>query len=82
LQRILESVAKSGTAKAKYKEPTVPDTLDFRHCLKLGHGQQMPQLGELSRGKSKHRLAIDPRLYGGPSSFKLATFEVGRTIRE
>jgi type I restriction enzyme S subunit len=44
----------------------------------------MPQLGELNRGKSKHRPRDDPRLYNGPFPF-IQTGDIrrsGGTIRE
>ena len=55
--------------RGKYKEPAPPDT---SHLPELPEGwvwATMPQLGELNRGKSKHRPRNDPRLLGGPYPF-------------
>ena len=54
----------------------VPGTLRPRHfqlCPQLPEGwvwATMPQLGELNRGKSKHRPRNDPKLLGGPYPFE------------
>ena len=55
--------------KAKYAEPVGPD---MSNLSKLPEGwcwAMLPQLGELGRGKSKHRPRNDPRLLGGPYPF-------------
>ena len=58
-----------GERRGKYKEPVAPDTSDL---LELPEGwvwASLPQLGELNRGKSKHRPRNDPRLLGGSYPF-------------
>ena len=58
-----------GKGRGQYKEPATPDTSDL---LELPEGwvwATLPQLGELNRGKSKHRPRNDPRLLGGPYPF-------------
>ena len=55
--------------KGNYKEPAAPDTSDLPRLPKGWTWASMPQLGELNRGKSKHRPRNDPRLLGGPYPF-------------
>ena len=55
--------------KAKYKEPVAPDTSDLPDLPEGWCWASLPQLGELNRGKSKHRPRNDPRLFGGPYPF-------------
>jgi type I restriction enzyme S subunit len=55
--------------KAKYKEPAAPDTTDLPALPEGWVWATMPQLGELNRGKSKHRPRNDPKLLGGPFPF-------------
>ena len=84
LQRILEERRQKWNGKGKYKEPTVPDTTGLPPLPEAWAWAAMPQLGELSRGKSKHRPRDDPRLYGGPYPF-IQTGDIRRsagTIRE
>ena len=50
---------------AKLKEPTAPDTRDLPKLPVGWTWTRLPQLGELNRGKSKHRPRNDPRLLGG-----------------
>ena len=78
LQRILETrrqqwLARAdkagGTGRGKYKEPTAPDTSNLPELPEGWVWATMPQLGELNRGKSKHRPRDDERLYGGPYPF-------------
>ena len=73
LERILaerrarwESQAKRGR---KYKEPVAPDMSDLPQLPEGWVWATLPQLGELNRGKSKHRPRNDPRLLGGPYPF-------------
>jgi type I restriction enzyme S subunit len=55
--------------KAKYKEPVGPDSTNLPKLPEGWAWATMPQLGELSRGKSKHRPRDDVRLFGGPYPF-------------
>ena len=53
----------------KYKEPAAPDTSGLPGLPEGWVWATLPQLGELNRGKSKHRPRNDPRLLGGPYPF-------------
>ena len=53
----------------KYKEPVAPDTSNLPELPEGWMWATLPQLGELNRGKSKHRPRNDPRLLGGPYPF-------------
>ena len=55
--------------KAKYKEPAGPETSNLPQLPEGWVWATMPQLGELNRGKSKHRPRNDPKLLGGPYPF-------------
>jgi type I restriction enzyme, S subunit len=55
--------------KKKYKEPIAPDTTNLPMPPEGWASTTMPTLGELNRGKSKHRPRNDPRLLGGPYPF-------------
>lgn len=55
--------------KSKYKEPASPDTSELPSLPVGWVWATLPQLGELNRGKSKHRPRNDPKLYGGPYPF-------------
>ncbi len=68
LNRVLELRRNKWGVKAKYKEPDPPVVQE----IDLPDGwtwATMPQLGELARGKSKHRPRDDKRLYNGPYPF-------------
>ncbi len=69
LQRILETRRNQWQGKGKYKEPAAPDTTNLPELPEGWVWATMPQLGELNRGKSKHRPRDDARLYGGPYPF-------------
>jgi type I restriction enzyme S subunit len=69
LERILAERRTKWKGKGKYKEPTTPGTSDLPHLPAWWSWATMPQLGELNRGKSKHRPRNDPRLFGGPYPF-------------
>ena len=69
LQRILETRRSQWQGKGKYKEPAAPDTTDLPELPEGWVWATMPQLGELGRGKSKHRPRDDAALYGGPYPF-------------
>lgn len=64
--------------KAKYEEPAPPDTSELPELPKGWCWATLPQLGELNRGKSKHRPRNDPRLLGGPYPF-IQTGDVRRS---
>lgn len=55
--------------RAKYKEATAPDRSKLPDLPEGWCWATLPQLGELSRGKSKHRPRNDPRLLGGKYPF-------------
>ena len=55
--------------KAKYKEPAASDTTGLPTLPDGWCWATLPQLGELNRGKSKHRPRNEPRLLGGPYPF-------------
>ena len=55
--------------KAKYKEPIAPDTSELPELPKGWRWTTLPQIGELNRGKSKHRPRNAPLLYGGQYAF-------------
>jgi type I restriction enzyme S subunit len=84
LQRILKGRREKWSGKDKYKEPVAPETANLSPLREGWSWVTMPQLGELNRGKSKHRPRDDARLYGGPYPF-VQTGEIrksGGTIRE
>jgi len=84
LARILAERRKKWNGKGKYKEPAVPDTSTLPDLPEGWVWATMPQLGELNRGKSKHRPRDDTKLFGGKYPF-IQTGEVrksGGTIRE
>jgi type I restriction enzyme S subunit len=55
--------------KAKYEEPAAPDRSTLPDLPQGWCWATLPQLGELNRGKSKHRPRNDPRLLGGNYPF-------------
>ena len=55
--------------RGKYKEPSAPDASDLPELPEGWVWAVMPQLGELNRGKSKHRPRNDPSLLNGPYPF-------------
>jgi type I restriction enzyme S subunit len=78
LQRILETRRSQWQGKGKYKEPAAPDTTDLPELPEGWVWATMPQLGELARGKSKHRPRDDASLYGGQYPF-IQTGDVRRS---
>jgi type I restriction enzyme S subunit len=60
---------KDDTWKAKYEEPAAPDTSTLPDLPDGWCWATLPQLGELNRGKSRHRPRNDPRLLGGKYPF-------------
>jgi type I restriction enzyme S subunit len=72
LKRILAERKKKWEAEHpgnKYKEPAHPDTLNLPELPKGWVWATLSQLGELNRGKSKHRPRNAPHLYGGHYPF-------------
>jgi type I restriction enzyme S subunit len=69
LARILADRRKNWHGRGKYKEPAAPDTTNLPLLPEGWTWSTMPQLGELNRGKSKHRPRDDVQLYGGPYPF-------------
>jgi len=55
--------------KRKYKEPEGPDREGLPQLPTGWCWASLPQIGELNRGKSRHRPRNDPRLLGGPYPF-------------
>ena len=55
--------------RGKYREPSAPDVSALPELPEGWVWATMPQLGELNRGKSKHRPRNDPKLLGGPYPF-------------
>ncbi len=53
----------------RYKEPAPPNTEGLPELPEGWVWASLPQLGELNRGKSKHRPRNDERLFGGPYPF-------------
>lgn len=78
LQRILVTRRQQWQGKGKYKEPAAPDTADLPELPEGWWWATLPQLGELARGKSKHRPRDDAKLYGGPYPF-IQTGDVRRS---
>lgn len=84
LRRILETRRSQWKGKGKFKEPAPPATAALPPLPDGWTWATMPQLGELNRGKSKHRPRDDATLYGGPYPF-IQTGDVRRSdgsIRE
>jgi type I restriction enzyme S subunit len=78
LQRILEERRAKWSGKGKYKEPIAPLIDELPQLPDGWTWATMPQLGELNRGKSKHRPRDDQALYGGPYPF-IQTGDVRRS---
>lgn len=78
LQRILAERRAKWIGKGKYREPIAPLTEELPELPEGWTWATMPQLGELNRGKSKHRPRDDQALYGGPYPF-IQTGDVRRS---
>lgn len=78
LQRILEERRTKWSGRGKYKETIAPMTYELPGLPEGWAWATMPQLGELNRGKSKHRPRDDQALYGGPYPF-IQTGDVRRS---
>jgi type I restriction enzyme S subunit len=55
--------------REKYQQPESPDTHDLPELPEGWTWVGLDSLGEVNRGKSKHRPRNDPRLMGGPYPF-------------
>ena len=66
--------------KQKYEEPAEPDTSELQELPEGWVWATMPVIGELNRGKSKHRPRNDDALYGGPYPF-IQTGDISRANR-
>lgn len=60
---------KDDSWKDKYREPVSPDISNLPKVPATWQWSTLPELGELNRGKSKHRPRNDPALYGGSFPF-------------
>jgi type I restriction enzyme S subunit len=78
LQRILDTRRNKWSGKTKFKEPAPPAAAALPPLPDGWAWATMPQLGELNRGKSKHRPRDDAALYGGPYPF-IQTGDVRRS---
>jgi type I restriction enzyme S subunit len=68
-KRVLAERRVKRMGKRKYRKPTGPDMSPLSSLPNRWGWATLPQLGELNRGKSKHRPRNDPRLFGGPYPF-------------
>jgi type I restriction enzyme, S subunit len=55
--------------KSRYEEPAAPDTDGLPDLPEGWCWATLPMLGEIDRGRSRHRPRNDPRLLGGPYPF-------------
>jgi type I restriction enzyme S subunit len=67
--KVKGKLPKNDKWKAKYKEPAAPDTANLPKLPEGWMWASLPQLGELNRGKSKHRPRNDKKLFNGPYPF-------------
>jgi type I restriction enzyme S subunit len=78
LQRLGESPRSASKGRRSHIELAMPDTARLPPLPEGWTWAALPQLGELNRGKSKHRPRDDPKLYGGPYPF-IQTGDVRRS---
>ena len=78
LRRILAERRVRWSSKGKYKEPAIAKAEGLPALPEGWEWATMPQLGELNRGKSKHRPRDDKQLYGGAYPF-IQTGDVRRS---
>jgi type I restriction enzyme, S subunit len=69
LAKLQGKTSKNDRWKANYKVPIGPNLEGLPELPEGWCWTTLPQLGELNRGKSKHRPRNDPRLLGGPYPF-------------
>jgi type I restriction enzyme S subunit len=84
LARILTERRQNWQGRRRFEDPAPPDPIGLPQLPEGWTWATMPQLGELNRGKSKHRPRDDARLYDGPYPF-IQTGDIrrsGGTIRE
>ncbi len=81
LERILVERREKWQGRGKYKEPAAPDTTDLPELPGGWVWVTLPQLGELNRGKSKHRPRNDSKLFGGDYPF-VQTGDVRHAVGE
>jgi len=62
----------------RYRKPTLPDVMSLPDLPDGWSWAGLSELGELGRGKSKHRPRNDPELYGGEYPF-IQTGDVARS---
>lgn len=67
--RVRDGEPRDGSRVGQYREPVEPDAEGLPELPQGWVWSTMPQLGELNRGKSKHRPRNDPMLYDGPYPF-------------
>lgn len=63
------NVPKSDTWKTRYPKPVPARTQDLPNLPREWIWASLDEIGELNRGRSKHRPRGDSRLYGGPYPF-------------
>ncbi|WP_390243037.1 restriction endonuclease subunit S [Vibrio sp. R78045] len=81
LERIAEEKAQLIKDKKIKKQKALPPIADDEKPFELPNGWEwcrLPDLGELARGKSKHRPRNDPKLYEGGSIPLVQTGDVAR----
>jgi type I restriction enzyme S subunit len=69
LERILDKRRENWSGTGKYMEPIGPETTELPSLPMNWTWATLPQLGDLNRGKSKHRPRNAEFLYGGPYPF-------------
>ena len=70
-------VARASLGK-RYREPHLPERAELPEIPEAWIWAALPELGDLGRGKSKHRPRNAPHLYGGPYPF-IQTGDVARS---
>jgi type I restriction enzyme, S subunit len=70
--------AESRRLGSKYNQQPIPDASELPEIPETWAWAALPELGELGRGKSKHRPRNDPSLYGGKVPF-IQTGDVARS---
>jgi len=81
LERILAERREKWQGRGKYKEPVAPNTTNLAELPEGWVWVTLPQLGEINRGKSKHRPRNDSKLFGGDYPF-VQTGDVRHAVGE
>jgi len=68
-QHTANKILRDDQWKARYREPMPPRTDQLPELPEGWAWASLAQIGELDRGKSRHRPRDDARLYGGPYPF-------------